>query len=166
MLLQTNSYLVPRDRRAEHARLMRRFDVCFERLGSDFTVFEQVGPGFAPNDPQASATRFVQMMRFRDAEHHRQVQEAEAADDVARRLIADFCRLIDLDSQQRQGLYAGGFYNADFDPERPHPPAREGSRTPAQAPPHGQPRPEEARPSPGDDVDLVEFEPIDEPGRS
>ena len=110
MLLQTNSYLVPRDRRDEHARLMRRFAASFQRLGAHFEVFEQMGSGFSANDPHAAATRFVQMMRFRDARHQASVQAAESDDAVAQRLISDFCRLIDLEAQQRQGLYAGGFY--------------------------------------------------------
>ncbi len=148
MLLQTNSYLVPRDRRAEHTRLMRRFAACFERLGSDFAVYEQIGSGFSPNDSQASSTRFVQMMRFRDAEHHQQVQQAEQADDVARRLISDFCRLIDLDSQQRQGLYAGGFYSGQLEPT-----PRSAQRSLTHAPPH---------PAEGDDSELEELDSIEE----
>ena len=110
MLLQTNSYLVPEAKRAEHERLMRRFRACFERLGSEFDVFEQTDDSFAPAARGVPAARFVQMMRFRDLEHQRAVQQAEQHDDVAKRLIADFMRLVDLPRQQQQGLYAAGHY--------------------------------------------------------
>ena len=44
MLLQTNSYIVPKERRAEHQRLLRRFRQTLARLGCEhFEVYEQVG---------------------------------------------------------------------------------------------------------------------------
>ena len=113
MLLQTNSYIVPKDKRAEHARLMARFRQCFRRLGSGFEVYEQTGPNWAGD----GGGRFVQMMRFRDRRHQAQVAAAEKADKVAQQLIADFCRLVNLPYQQQQGLFAGGFY-AGVLPER------------------------------------------------
>jgi len=35
MLLQTNSYIVPRDKQEEHARLMRRFKQVLLKLGCE-----------------------------------------------------------------------------------------------------------------------------------
>ena len=49
MLLQTNSYIVPADRRADHARLIRKFRQALSRIGCDqFEVYEQVGPNWSP----------------------------------------------------------------------------------------------------------------------
>ena len=106
MLLQTNSYIVPKTKRADHARLMGRFRRCFARLGSAFEVYEQVGPGFAGD----GGGRFVQIMRFRDRKHHAEVQTAERDDPAAQTLIADFCRLVNLPYQQQQGLFAMSYY--------------------------------------------------------
>ncbi len=140
MLLQTNSYLVPESKRAEHERLMRRFRACFERLGSEFEVFEQTDDTFAPAARGTPAARFVQMMHFRDVEHQRQVQDAEQHDDVAKRLIADFVRLVDLPRQQQQGLYAAGHYR-DLPADDP---------TPRLGPPATTPPPEPDSPHPTD----------------
>ena len=61
MLLQTNSYIVPPDRRAEHARLIRRFRQALLRIGCDqFEVYEQVGQNWSS---AGSTGRFVQIMR-------------------------------------------------------------------------------------------------------
>ena len=72
MLLQTNSYIVPKDRRAEHQRLVRKFRQVLARLGCDqFEVYEQVGANWS----SAEATgRYVQIMRFRDRKHQLAVQ--------------------------------------------------------------------------------------------
>ena len=106
-LLQTNSYIVPKDKRPEHARLMARFRRCFSRLGSGFEVYEQVGPNFAGD----GGGRFVQIMRFRDRKHQQDVHERERGDAAAQTLIADFCRLVNLPYQQQQGLFATSFYS-------------------------------------------------------
>jgi hypothetical protein len=50
-------------------------------------------------------------MRFRDRQHHLQIQEAEKSDPGVQQLINDFCELIDLPSQQGQGLFAMGYYS-------------------------------------------------------
>jgi hypothetical protein len=108
MLLQTNSYLVPPDRREEHDGLIRRFRRVLLRLGCDqFDVFEQTAPGW----PTGGATgRFVQMLRFRDRGHQLRVQAAERSDGEAQALVAEFCALVDLPGQQQRGAYAAGFY--------------------------------------------------------
>ena len=107
MLLQTNSYIVPKNKRGEHARMMARFRRCFTRLGSAFEVYEQVGPNFAGD----GGGRFVQIMRFRDRKHQQDVHERERGDAAAQTLIADFCRLVNLPYQQQQGLFATSFYS-------------------------------------------------------
>ena len=110
MLLQTNSYVVPKEKLAEHTRLMRRFRQTMAKLGCDsFDVFEQVGPGWSP---LKAGGRFIQMIRFRDRKHHQQIQLAERGDPAAQQLIKDFCDLIDFPYQQEQGLFASGFYTA------------------------------------------------------
>lgn len=106
VLLQTNSYVVPRDKRAEHARLMLRFRQCFKRLGSVFEVYEQTGPNFTGE----SGGRFVQIMRFRDRHHQQEVHEKEQLDPVAQQLIADFCQLVNITYQQQHGLFAASYY--------------------------------------------------------
>lgn len=127
MLLQTNSYIVPKDKRAEHARLMARFRQCFRRLGSAFEVYEQTGPNFTGD----GGGRFVQMMRFRDRRHQQEIQASEKQDKVAQQLIEEFCRLVNLPYQQKQGLFASGFY-ASVVQERPDPqPAAPGDTPPA-----------------------------------
>ena len=108
MLLQTNGYLVPPDRRAAHARLVRRFRAAMRRLGCDrFEVFEQVGPGWHGGE---TSGRFIQMMGFRDRAHQKQVHDAEQQDPEAQQIIADFCALIDYDSQQQQKSFITGYY--------------------------------------------------------
>lgn len=106
MLLQTNSYVVPKDKRAEHARLMLRFRQCFKRLGSVFEVYEQTGPNFTGE----SGGRFVQIMRFRDRHHQQEVHDKEQLDPVAQQLIADFCQLVNISYQQQHGLFAASYY--------------------------------------------------------
>lgn len=110
MLLQTNSYVVPKERRSEHARLMRRFRQVLARLGCDhFEVFEQVGANW--NAGEATG-RFVQIMRFRDRKHQQTVQSAERTDPAAQQFIREFCDLINFPYQQQQGLFAIGFYTS------------------------------------------------------
>jgi hypothetical protein len=110
MLLQTNSYIVPRDKRAEHARILRRFRQALLRLGCDhFEVFEQVGANWNGAD---STGRFVQIMRFRDRKHQLDVQAAERNDPTTQALLAEFCDLINFPYQQQQGLFAVGYYNS------------------------------------------------------
>jgi hypothetical protein len=109
MLLQTNSYVVPKDKRAEHSRLIRRFKQTLHRLGCDqFDVFEQVGANWSNGE---STGRFVQIMQFRDRKHQLSVQAAERSDPTAQALIAEFCELINFPYQQQQGLFAVGFYS-------------------------------------------------------
>lgn len=108
MLLQTNSYIVPKDRRAEHSRLIRRFRQTLLRLGCDhFEVYEQVGSNWSNTE---STGRYVQIMRFRDRKHQLAVQQAERADSTAQAVIQEFCDLINFPYQQQQGLFAVGFY--------------------------------------------------------
>jgi hypothetical protein len=110
MLLQTNSYIVPKEKRSEHARLLRKFRTTLARIGADqFEVYEQVGANFATGE---ATGRFVQIMRFRDREHQLEVQAAERQDPAAQRLIQDFCALINFPYQQQQGLFAVGFYTS------------------------------------------------------
>jgi len=109
MLLQTNSYVVPRDRREEHERLIRRIRQALLRIGCDcFEVYEQVGANWAPIKGGA---RFIQIMRFRDRQHHQDIQEAEKNDPGFQELINEFMELIDLPEQQSQGLFAMGYYS-------------------------------------------------------
>jgi hypothetical protein len=108
MLLQTNSYIVPRDKRVEHARLLRRFRQTLIRLGCDhFEVYEQVGANWNTSE---TTGRFVQLMRFHDRKHQSEVQSAERADPTAQALIQEFCELINFPYQTQQGLFAVGFY--------------------------------------------------------
>lgn len=110
MLLQTNSYIVPKDKRAQHARLVQRFRQCLTRLGCDhFEAYEQVGANWSPAD---TTGRFVQLMRFRDRKHQLAVQAAERNDPAAQSLIKEFCELINFPYQQQQGLFAVGFYHS------------------------------------------------------
>ncbi len=109
MLLQTNSYIVPAERRAEHARLIRRFRQALTRLGCDqFEVYEQV----VPTEPGGSNGRYVQIMRFRDRQHQQAVQAAERTDPGSQQIIADFCELINFPYQQQHGYFATGFYTS------------------------------------------------------
>ena len=108
MLLQTNSYIVPKEKRAEHARLLRRFRQTLLRLGCDhFEVYEQVGNNWSS---EQAGGRFVQLMRFRDRRQQMAVQAAERNDPSAQALIAEFCELINFPYQQEHGLFAVGFY--------------------------------------------------------
>ena len=110
MLLQTNSYIVPKEKRAEHVRLLRRFRQALAKLGCDnFEVYEQVGANWSSGEPTG---RYVQIMRFRDRRHQLSVQAAERTDPAAQAIIAEFCQLINFPYQQQQGLFAVGFYNA------------------------------------------------------
>ncbi len=109
MLLQTNSYLVPREKRVEHSRLLGRFRQTLARLGcTHFEAYEQVGSNWSPTE---STGRFVQIMRFRDRKHQLSVQAAERNDPSAQALIREFCDLINFSYQQQQGLFAVGFYS-------------------------------------------------------
>ena len=109
MLLQTNSYVVPKERRSEHQRLLRRFRQTLARLGCEhFEVYEQVGSNWSSE----GTGRYVQIMRFRDRRHQRGVQAAERADPGAQAVIAEFCNLINFPYQQQQGLFAVGFYTS------------------------------------------------------
>lgn len=108
MLLQTNSYIVPGERRVEHARLMRRFRQILARLGCDqFEVYELVSPNFAPFKGDV---RFVQLMRFRDRRHQQAVQAAERVDSAAQDLIQEFCDLVNIEYQKDCSLLAVGYY--------------------------------------------------------
>lgn len=108
MLLQTNSYIVPKEKRAEHARLLVRFRQTLQRLGCDhFEAYEQVG---AEWDATETPGRFVQIMRFRDRRHQQKVQQAEKTDQAAQQLIGEFCELINFNYQQEHGLFVVGYY--------------------------------------------------------
>jgi len=123
MLLQTNSYIVPKDKRAEHARLLRRFRATLAKLGCDsFEVYEQVGSNWSTGEPTG---RYVQIMRFRDRRQQVAVQAAERSDPTAQAIIAEFCQLINFPYQQQQGLFAVGFYHSVLPaaPARPQPAA-------------------------------------------
>jgi hypothetical protein len=110
MLLQTTSYIVPKDKRAEHARLLRRFRQTLMRLGCDhFEVYEQVGANW---NTAETTGRFVQILRFNDRKHHLAVQQAERSDPQVQQVIAEFCNLVNLPYQQQQGLFAVGFYTS------------------------------------------------------
>ena len=110
MLLQTTSYIVPKDKRAEHARVLRRFRQTLQRLGCDhFEVYEQVGANWNVSE---TTGRFVQILRFRDRKHHQAIQHAERNDPQVQQVVAEFCNLINLPYQQQQGLFAVGFYTS------------------------------------------------------
>ncbi len=134
MLLQTNSYIVPRDKREEHARLVRKFRQVLLRLGCDsFEVYEQVGTNWAPGE---ATGRYVQIMRFHDRKHQQAVQAAEKADKGAQHVIREFCELINFPYQHQHGLFASGFYQSIIAPA----PARPASTT--------RPRPRSSAPIP------------------
>ena len=117
MLLQTNSYVVPKDRQAEHKRLMRRFRQTLTRLGcEEFEVYEQSGPNWSG---PSTGDRFVQMMRFKDRKQHAALQAAERNDPEAQQLIAEFCELVNFQYQQQQGFFAVGFYSGVLPPPGP-----------------------------------------------
>lgn len=157
MLLQTNSYIVPREKRAEHSRLMARFRQCFRRLGNTFEVYEQTGPNFTGD----GGGRFVQMMRFRDRRHQQEIQALEKEDKVAQQLIEEFCRLVNLPYQQKQGLFASGFYASVLhERHKPQPDAAPETPTPADTTTEGseEPSEEEAELLEG----VIEEEPIEQ----
>ena len=119
MLLQTNSYIVPREKRAAHENLMKRFRQVLAKIGCDhFEVYEQVGANWAGGD---TSGRFVQLMKFRDRKHSQAVQLAERNTPAAQALVREFCELIDLPYQQQQGLFAHGYYNAVIEPIKVRP---------------------------------------------
>lgn len=108
MLLQTNSYLVPKDARADHARLVAKFRDAMLRLGcAGFEVYEQVNDNWTGGE---TSGRFVQLIVFHDVAHQHQVQQAERTDPTAQRLIADFCQLVGYEHQQQQGQFVTGYY--------------------------------------------------------
>ncbi len=110
MILQTNSYIVPKEKRAEHARLVARFRQCLSRLGCDhFECYEQVGANWNADE---TTGRFVQIMRFRDRKQQQKVQSAERSDPAAQALIKEFCEMINFPYQQQQGLFVVGFYSS------------------------------------------------------
>ncbi len=116
MLLQTNSYIVPKEKRAAHNHLMQRFRQVLMKIGCDhFEVFEQVGANWAGGE---TSGRFVQMMKFRDRKHCQAVQLAERKDAAAQALVKEFCELINFAYQEQQGLFAHGYYNAVIEPIR------------------------------------------------
>ena len=123
MLLQTKSYIVPKERREEHAKLMRRFKQILHKLGCEhFEVFEQTSPGWTPGE----SGRCVQLMRFRDRKHQQHVQNLERNDPAAQAIIAELSELLNIPYQQQQGFFAAGFYQsilptdaADEGPEIP-----------------------------------------------
>ena len=154
MLLQTNSYIVPREKRAEHARLLRRFRQALVRLGCDhFEVYEQVGANW--NGSETSG-RFVQIMRFRDRKHQLAVQAAERNDPVIQALLQEFCELINFPYQQQPGLFAAGYYTSflrmPLQPQ-PAPPAAEAPLEPPPPPDGSVEQVEEPPPPPPPPVD-------------
>jgi hypothetical protein len=114
MLLQTNSYIVPPEKRAAHNNLMKRFRQVLARIGCDhFEVYEQVGTNWSGGDTNG---RFVQIMKFRDRKHCQSVQAAERQDPAAQSLVKEFCDLINLPYQTENGLFAHGYYASITDP--------------------------------------------------
>lgn len=109
MLLQTNSYIVPKDKRTEHARLIKRFRQVMARLGCEaFECYEQAGPEWAGD----VGGRFVQIMRFRDREHQLAIRAAEQSDAGAQDLVREFCELINFSYQHAQGLATTAYYRS------------------------------------------------------
>lgn len=166
MLLQTNSYVVPKDKRSEHTRLLRKFRQTLLRLGCDsFEVFEQVGANWATGE---STGRFVQIMRFRDRAQQLEVQEAEKRDPIAQQLIQEFCALINFPYQQQQGLFAVGFYNSALPvaPPKVATPQRPAGSAPPQAvaetpnEPENSPQPEQEQEQESQGSSLLDFNAI------
>ncbi len=109
MLLQTNSYVVPKEKRTEHARLIKRFRALMIKLGcEDFDVCEQTGPNWSTE----VGGRFVQLMRFKDEAHQKAVREAEQSDASAQDLVREFCELVDYNYQHQQGLATTAYYRS------------------------------------------------------
>jgi hypothetical protein len=163
MLLQTNSYIVPPDKRAEHARLMRRFRQALHKVGCDnFEVYEQVGANWGGT---TTTGRFVQIMRFRDRRHQLAVQNAERNDAAAQQLIAEFCELINYPFQQQQQQFVVGFYSSAL-PVAPALQPQQSTDAPADADPETAEvtldhpaAPDAAQPAhPGDELHAVELE--------
>jgi hypothetical protein len=155
MLLQTNSYIVPKDKRSEHARLVRKFRQTLARLGCDqFEVYEQVGANWAAGE---ATGRFVQIMRFRDRKHQQEVQAGERQDPVAQKLIQEFCALINFPYQQQQGLFAVGFYASSVStaPAQPRP-ATFAAAAPSPMPKPPSPLPQSSTDSSDALLDLPE----------
>lgn len=139
MLLQTNSYIVPRDKREAHSRLLRKFRQVLLRLGCDhFEVYEQVGTNWSPGE---ATGRYVQIMRFRDRHHQQQVQAAERTDPGAQAVIREFCEMINFPYQQQQGLFATGFYQSAIPIASERRPSGQTPRAPAVVPSHPAPPP-------------------------
>ena len=137
MLLQTNSYVVPKDKRQEHERLIRRIRQALGRIGCDhFEVYEQVGGNWAPIK---GGGRFIQVMRFRDRQHHHEIQELEKNDPSIQQLISDFMQLIDLPSQQEEGLFAMGHYASMSGGAAHESTSMERASMPMSQPPPGEP---------------------------
>lgn len=114
MLLQTNSYIVPPEKRAAHNNLMKRFRQVLARIGCDhFEVYEQVGTNWAGGETNG---RYVQILKFRDRKHCQSVQAAERQDAAAQALVKEFCDLINLPYQTEHGLFAHGYYASITDP--------------------------------------------------
>ena len=166
MLLQTNSYVVPKEKRAEHARMVRKFRQTLARIGCDqFDVFEQVGANWTGGE---TTGRFVQMMRFRDRKHQLAVQNAEKQDAAAQQLIAEFCELINFAYQQQQGLFAVGFYQSVLPvaPARATTMVEGGTEAPVEggADEHGSDQPAQADAAgPTGGLRMVEDEPLPDP---
>ncbi|HEX3355449.1 MAG TPA: hypothetical protein VHS31_00610 [Tepidisphaeraceae bacterium] len=162
MLLQTNAYFVPSEKRTEHARLLQRFRHCLARLGCDlFECYEQTGTNWTSDE---SKNRFIQIMRFRDRKHQLQVQTAERTDPTAQALIKEFCELINFPYQQQQGYFAVGFYTSVL----PGGASRQNQPGEAATPPSDAGQGDETLPSlSASDVaiadfgDPLELEPID-----
>lgn len=167
MLLQTNSYVVPKEKRSEHARLVRRFKQCLSRLGcEDYEVYEQVGNNWTSDQ---TGGRFVQIMRFRDRRHQLAVQAAEKNDAAAQAIIAEFCDMVNFPYQQQQGLFAVGFYTSllaatqkalPHEPATPAPPAQASppdAAAAAETPEPGLPITEFAEAPPIQDLSVAEL---------
>jgi len=179
MLMQTNSYVVAKEKRTEHARLLNRFRQTLARLGCDqFEVHEQTGANWSSAE---STGRFVQIMRFRDRKHQLSVQAAERTDPQAQALIKEFCELINFPYQQQQGLFAVGFYNSvlpvgilrapALEQESAQPTVQEPQELAPQEPPALPPEPEAAPAEPQaltssdqsiNDETALEMEPLTE----
>ncbi|HQY87054.1 MAG TPA: hypothetical protein PK402_00250 [Tepidisphaeraceae bacterium] len=107
MLLQTNSYIVPKDKRTEHARLVKRFKQIMSRYGcDDFEVYEMAGPNWSTE----VGGRFIQIMKFRDKDHQKQIQEAEQNDSSAQELVREFMEMINFAYQRNAGHATTAFY--------------------------------------------------------
>src|SRR5258707_6899273 len=182
MLLQTNSYIVPKEKKADHTRIIRRFRQTLLRLGCDhFEVYEQVGSNWSNSE---STGRYVQILRFVDRKHQLAVQSAERSDPTAQAVIADFCDLINFPYQQQQGLFAVGFYTSvlpvapkrgargelvstvehevidDPEAEMPYPGASDGPPLETAVDENGQPIPAESVQEP---IDQPIEEPLEQP---